>query len=587
MIKRIDHLCALVVLAAALMLGGCSIESDRSEKPSPDWSRGLRLGRTSLRQPVALQVDSDRHVHLVWCDDGLRYAQLDEQAHVLINERLGIDLPSPRKPQLLVDGEDTIHLAWLSRAEGIQELYHVSIDQGATTDGPVLVSWEGQNVSGFQMYLSPSAGVEFIWAGEFGQGSSALAHTTLQDPDRSTTLVPDGIDPYVLVDDKGTVHVAWLQERGYTARSVYYATLNGTAPDLQVVPAGGHNLASFEFSESGVYQGPIIGLDTDNTYVLWSIQNLGGGLTPTAAFSYRVSFRHGAPELANPRAIGLPPASRPDYIDYTSPYGFTQISPLSPDERVFSSDFVNSPATVPSLQAELPVAFSLLTQSEATSQIQLATAILSKGEQVGYQLASKTGNASLMPAITTDPDTYLHLAWIDTAGFKEFDVYYASNAPEARNWLDRTSSEDIVLGAADLVFGLMSGIGLLPIAAIWSFPPLVWVVVFFIFSGQEELMRTLAKVGFAIAIVLYAGMKLLLLPGLFRGTPFLYLVPREWATFTGMAVPAFILGVALAAVYLYSRRSERATIFKGYLIFALVDVLLTLGLYAPGFFGAG
>ena len=28
----------------------------------------------------------------------------------------------------------------------------------------------------------------------------------------------------------------------------------------------------------------------------------------------------------------------------------------------------------------------------------------------------------------------LHSAWIDTAGFKEFTVYYASTAPEARRW---------------------------------------------------------------------------------------------------------------------------------------------------------
>jgi hypothetical protein len=53
----------------------------------------------------------------------------------------------------------------------------------------------------------------------------------------------------------------------------------------------------------------------------------------------------------------------------------------------------------------------------------------------------------------------------------------------------------------------------------------------------------------------------------------------------GIMVPALILLVALAAVYVYARRAERATIFVAYLIFALTDVVLTLILYSPGFFG--
>ena len=40
------------------------------------------------------------------------------------NAPLAIDTPSPRHPQLLIDREDSVHLAWLSRREGIQELYH-------------------------------------------------------------------------------------------------------------------------------------------------------------------------------------------------------------------------------------------------------------------------------------------------------------------------------------------------------------------------------------------------------------------------------------------------------------------------------
>ena len=98
--------------------------------------------------------------------------------------------------------------------------------------------------------------------------------------------------------------------------------------------------------------------------------------------------------------------------------------------------------------------------------------------------------------------------------------------------------------------------------------------------------RTPAEIGFAVAVVIYVGMKILLLPGLFAGTPFLYQVPPGWATILGLVVPTLILLLSLAAVYVYGRRAERATIFKAYLVFALTDVVLTLVLYSPGFFGS-
>jgi len=190
-----------------------------------------------------------------------------------------------------------------------------------------------------------------------------------------------------------------------------------------------------------------------------------------------------------------------------------------------------------------------------------------------------------MPSLAVDRGDNLHLAWIETAGILEYDVYYAAAAPVARQWLDRTTADDMAMGAADILFGVLSGVGLLPVAGVWTFPPLIFLVLFFIFGGSEELSRRPARVAFAAAIAIYVGMKVLLLPGLFGGTPFLYAVPLGWATTVSIAVPVLILLLALVAVYIYTRRAERATIFRAFLLFALIDVALTLVLYAPGFFG--
>jgi len=585
--KKTRQVLQIVLFVFVLLLSGCGVEKDRSDKPSEDWSRGLSLGRSGIKQPVALLVDADKHVHLVWGEsaaggeDRLHYAQLDQQARILINESLTMDTPNPRRPQLLVDGENNLHLAYLSRAEGRQRLYRVLLDQNGRPTEPLLLSREGEDVDSFQMYLSAEGKVAFIWAGKPENEQVGIFHSVLHDTSSPTLLIPQGIDPFVLVDNSATTHLVWLYEKGVSARDVYYATLEGS----QVVPAGGQKLAGFEFAESAVYNGPVIGVDTNTLYVIWSVQNLGGGLTPTAAFAFYVSFETGKPTLVNPSAIGLPAETMPDYAAYASPYGYGKLALLPP--WVYSSDFVNAPAVVQSQESELPLTLSLIVESPATSVMQLAMVVFAEGKPVGYQLVSNTPNASVRSTLVADSDSNLHLAWLDTAGFRQYDVYYASTSPETKRWLDRTSTDDMVLGAADLVWGVISAIGLVPIAAIWNFPPLIWVVLFYVFSGQEDLDQIGARIGLLVSIIIYVASKLLLLPGLSAGTPFLHQVPKEMASTVAVAIPVLILFLALGAICLYARRSERATLFKALLIFAVTDSLLTVVLYAPRLFNPG
>jgi hypothetical protein len=461
--------------------------------------------------------------------------------------------------------------------------------EGGTSE-PRLVSTTGADVDRFQLYVEPEGAVAAIWAGELEDGATGVYHSRVEDPEARTTLVEGGLDPAVVVDEAGAVHLVWLTERSSSMRNLYYAELV-RAPDLALAPAAGVKLADVSFPDGGTYFGPEIGLDEENVYVLWSIQNMGGGLTPRSAFAYYVTFELGAPPEGVPDAhlVRIPTATRPDYVEAVdSERGFSQMAGV-PTHAAAGSDFVNSPKTVGGQGAGLPVAYSVLTASRSESQIRLASVMLSGGVVTGYQLASQTTTASLMPALAAAsvPGGGLHLAWLDTAGFNEYDVYYATTAPEARLWLDRTSTEDMVLGAGEVIFGVFSGLGLLPIAGVWAFPGLIWVVVFFIATGREEMARRGTLIGFVISVLIYVGVKILLLPGLFVGTPFLHRVPAAWAVTLGIAVPSVLLAIALVVVYVYTRRAQRATIFKSYLFFALTDVVLTLVLYSPGFFGSG
>lgn len=575
---------AYSLLIAMLLLSACLARSDRTDKPAPDWSRALYLGGASARQPVALQVDTRGHVHVAWIDEMVRYAHLDEQAHVVYNDALELDLPSLSSPQIVIDGQNQVHLGWMSRRAGQQQLYHALITPDGSAQDVSMVSPEGADVGDFAMYLSPAGEIRLLWTGTTPGGEQGMVDTGLQES-TAEILVSGAIDPFVAVDPTGTVHVSWLQSTGLHARKLYYATLGQDTAGSRLTPQDGQLLVTFEIVEGTVYYPPVIGVDDEHVYVLWSEQGMGGGLAPTSAFTRYISFLHGQPKTTNPRPILLPSDSRPEYQTYSSPFGLAHLSLLPLAQAGYNTDFVNAPATIAGRQAELPVALTIKVESQSESRIQVATAVFRDGEMVGYQLAGKTEAASLIPSLATDTGANLHLAWIDTAGFGQYDVYYASLAPAARTWLDRTTSDDVMHKAADILFGVLSGVGLLPIAGIWTFPAMLWVVIFFIASGQEEMNRRPTQIGFVIAVVLYAAAKMLLLPGLFAGTPFLDQIPQHLVTLVGIAIPVLILLIALAVVYWYARRSDRPTIFRTFLLFALVDVALTLVLYAPGFFG--
>jgi hypothetical protein len=584
-----------------LLVSGCGSAYERSEKPAGDWSRGLLLGESNIKQDVALEIDAQRQVHLAWVErpsdrsqeERIHYVRLNQQGQVEVDRPLALGLPRPRSPQFLLDEGNRLHLALLFRTDNRQELYHVRIDAQGEPSDPVRVSREDENVNSFQVYLSADGEQTFIWDSEPADGQAGIYHAVLSEGDTlsPTLLTPNGIEPSVLVEtgsavdrssaDDDTTHLTWLTRSGFSARDVYYATLQ----DGEVIPREGQRITSFQYAESATYQPPVIGLDTGRVYLIWSVQNLGGGLTPTAADTYYVTFPPGEPEPLDPSTVKLPLDHRPDYDAHTSPYQYAELAPLSPD--VFSTDFINAPAVVQRRESELPIVVSLIIESASKQFMQLALTVFEDGEPVGYQLANETQNASVLPTLVADPDASLHLAWLDTAGFRTYKVYYATTAPEAREWLNRVTVEDVGRDAADLAWGILSAIGFLPLTLMWNAPALVWLILFYLFTRQEYLDELGARIGLGVACVIYIVVKTLFLPGLLAGgTPFVYIVPEALAPLMSTLIPISILVLALFGLIIYLRRSkgEAPSLFMGYLVFALVDSGLTAILYAPRFF---
>ena len=577
----------LICLAVSLpILSGCSGGAyERTDKPSSDWSRGLLLGEGNIRQSVALAVDANGLVHIAWIEplperpEGIHYVQINQRGQVEVDRALSIDLPFPRQPRFLVGHGNERWLVLLSRSNGVQGLYLVPFDATGQAGAPARLSDPGEEVAGFRVYLSLTGDTTVIWDGRPETGRAGIYRGLLQDGTLASRslLVPEGIDPAVLLDADGTVHLTWLDRTGYSVRDLRYATLVGTRLD----PPGGVRLTTFEYAESAAYRGPVMGSDSERIYVLWSVQNMGGGLTPTSASTYYVSFEKGEPTALGARTLALPPNLRPDYADHASPYGYTKLAPPA----VTGTDFVNAPDTVHGLRTELPFSVSLMLESASKNFMQLAMVVLSDGAPVGYQLINNTPNASVLSTLVADADGHLHLAWLDVAGFARYKVYYATTAPEARDWLDRTTAADIAQRAAGLAFGVVSGLGIAFLSLTWNVLPVLTIILFYFIGRQERLDLLTPKIGLGLAVVLYVATKAYFIPGLLTaGTPFLYAVPPGARTLLMAAVPTLVLLLALASICVYVRRNEEPTLFKAYLFFALTDGLLTAALYGPRFF---
>ncbi len=582
--RRFAYALLIIVLT---LLSGCRPEYTRSASPSSDWSRGLLLGTSDIKQPVALQADAQGNVHLLWHEtpaggqERLHYIQLNKQGRVTLDKPLNIPHLKPRRQQLLVDQTNRLHLAWLSRTGSTQKLYHTLIDKEGQLAEPTAISRE-EDVSSFQMYVSGEGNISFVWSGKDEKNPSAIFQTSLETAEVPTQIVEEGIDPAVVVDRTGLTHLTWLYDSSYSNRDVYYATLE----EDQRFPLEGKRVSKFDYASSATYYGPIIGTDDQHIYILWSIQNMGGGLRPAEAFVYYVSFQKGTSEFLSPRLLKLPTTTRPDYTDHQSPYTISRLAILP--SQFHTSDFTNAPATVQHQASELPITLSLIVESASKRSTQIAMVVLAEGELQGYQMANRTTNASILSTLAADPDGNLHLAWLDVGGYNNYKVHYATTAPEASAWLDRTTVSDVMDEAINLIWGMLSGIGLSLIAMMWNIIPAIWLVVFYLFSREEQLDRLAGQISLVVAIVLYVASKILFMPGLLAaGTPLLYQVPAEMRQALFLAVPILILLLAIAAIYVYWRRTEEPSLFKAYAIFAITDGLLTAVLYAPRFFNPG
>jgi hypothetical protein len=450
-------LLVLVLAFVGLTLWGRTASPPFTPRASHEWSKGQPIGETPLNETVAAQATS-HSTYLVWTDPSrqLRFVRLNRPARVVVDTFIAVPTSRPRSPQLAIGAGDVLHLTWLDELEGDSVLKYDRLDiSGRALFDPVTVSLSNEPVELGRLVLSQQGGAEIFWSGRSG-----IFHTTLDEAGEivrpSTLLIPGGGTPSVQADGQGKIHLAWLEAETSRNQSLHYAVFD---PERRVLSRPVE--MSFVFLRTGQsLDGLTMALDDEYGYVFWSITDLRDGIS----WAEYVSF----------------PLNDPS-------------SPAQSELRLGGVEYIRDLFFLDGQRSRAFVAVSGVASDTGPSS-QIALAIFRQGQFSGHQIITASRDASL-------------LVWIDTLGFNQYRVLYASTTDQARQALNVLTLWDVADTVVGATMSLTLVILFVPLMIAWSLLPAILMLVYYFVTGDEELGSLRSWAVFAVAIVLQiAGM---------------------------------------------------------------------------------
>ncbi|MFQ6000246.1 MAG: hypothetical protein ACE5LG_01095 [Anaerolineae bacterium] len=577
MSKREGFLTLLFLLGVAL--GGCA-GPRTTPRASPDWSKGQPVGMSALNNPVAIQA-GEGVVYLTWVDGEhrLHWARLDEKGQVVADKSLDLPTRSSQKPRLLLGPLGRLHLFWIASKEEGQGLYYVQLNpSGEVISDPLLLSLPGMEVGYVTSGLSAQGQIELFWS-QSAYGSPGVYNLTI-DPGSlvaspNALIAPQGIAPTLQVDQEGTLHLSWFEEPTHDTRQIYYATFD---PERRVLGEVAR-VAEVVLRGGQIMVGPVLGLDLKNCYIFWSIEQRGRAV---GGDTFYASFPLGRPAESVVMELRVPPTKRPRYDSYAGEYAYHLLA----SQEGATSTFLSRPWVVDGQRSELPVVLSINISTRLGEHLQIAMLVFSQGQLKGYQIVTATRMASLSPHIVADPGLGLHLAWIDTAGFEEYQVLYASTSPQVKEVLNRVTLADVVDKGGDLMMALLLVVGFTPVLIAWLVLPLVWLLIFYLLTGEGELTTLGAWVALGVAMVMQLLAMTFITPGGRGLLPFLAIsIPQVAPLFTGWLFPILLAILGLGAMAFYLWRTRSRSLFGAFFVFAFTAGLLRLFIFVLTYLG--
>lgn len=552
----------LATVVALRALASSAEKTTMTPRASEEWSRGQFVGHTPVKQPVALQPALDSGVFLVWpnLDGQLELARVGVDGEVLLDRVIPVEAEKARDPQLVMGLEGHLHLLWREQRGPRPGVCYVPLEtDGTPVNQPQVLSdyesGKGQVQGAPRLAQDAQGRLHALWADGAGIHWAVLEEKVLDGP---TLLIPDGHSLLTQSDGEGRLHLVWQREKRVNVRTAYYAVLDLEKDKL----SDATEIAEIVVNDRLQLEDVAFGLDENTGYLFWSGYDEGFDryIFPYASFSLDV------PQQSQTGLWHLKIGDGPTAI--ALPDGQHTPLPMALSERVIGLEPTIGSELAHYLIRNEGVAAS---DQELTLQVTLLTLGTEQDDAV-EQVVTASPEASMKPVMAIDDRSHLHLAWLETGGFGQYRLIYASTAPKVLEKYNALTLLDVL----DIVLSKLFRLSLVVVTAVltfimWTIVPLLGLVVYHLLTSEETLGTVRSRVVLVAALAVEVGLTFALPPRI-SGVETTLLALR-WG------VPSFAAVAAAAVTATVARRRGDAHLFATFFLFAALNNLLQMGLY--------
>lgn len=577
----------LSLIASLFLLTACRGESAvRLWLKAPDWSRAQVVGGMGIPDPAPAAIDGDGNIYFLFIDGELEALQaqivaLNNRAEPLWEHTFSDLLRLPDDPQLVWDGEQ-LHAFWINNGALVTAQLN---GDGDVLQEPAVISGEVR-VDSYSAAGSLTGGLSVWFAAD--RRESGLFSASHDPTDEPLLIDEAGIFPSLRYDKEGALHAIWAH---YPRDNPETEFLYAAFPDGNYTAGNETVIYETSIPQTATLVGPTLGLDTANVYLFW-IEIFRTGLEAGFTETRFITFPQDAPgQVSSPQETFIPTEHDLEYAPF--PSGSIQAGPRyllasrpSPGLSVFQDINTNA-----SQEPELAIAFrASVNYYWRRDASQIGLIYLQGGTPTSYQLLSFTQPPSTDPVVISDSNEQLYVTWLETGDISRFDVYLASTAPDIKDAFNPATVDDVTQLTAAIVFGLLTGVLLAPIAAVlWMVLPLIVIGLTSIFRRGEQTIRSPGTiVTMILSIAAFQVAKVASLPGILDYVPFSAWLPlpdilkAPLQIFVPIAVMIGAIGTAWH--FTYRRRTQSPLYFM--ILYVATDTLLTMAIYGVLFYGA-
>jgi hypothetical protein len=376
-------------------------------------------------------------------------------------------------------------------------------------------------------------------------------------------VIPEGHSLLVQVDNGGRLHLVWQQETRINTRSVHYAALDPEKGEL----SDPEEITEILLNDRLQLEDVAFGLSEDTGYVLWSEYDEGFDryLFPYASFSLD------APQQKQVSLWHLKAGDGPTAI--SSLEGQYTPLPVAIGERVTGlgqnlAHYLISNESAIASGEDLELQIALIT----VGTVGIEQDEIQDENEIGEQIITASPRASMKPVLAIDDRSYYHLAWLETGGFGQYRLIYASTAPEVLEEYNALTLWDVL----DIAFSKLFRFSLLVVAVIltfivWAIIPLLGLVVYHLVTSEETLDTVRSRVVLVTVLAVEVALTLALPP---RIAGMEAILPTlRWGV---PPVTAVVAGVVTASVM---RRRGDIHLFATFFLFTILNNVLQMALF--------